>query len=260
MGIRKTAIVAGEYYHFYNRGNSKQDIFLDDQDYDRFTKLLFLCNSKKNINFRTDIVERKIDAWDFDRGEPIISICAWALMPNHFHLYVKTLGVPDSTVPFIKYRSESGATFMLKVGTAYAKYFNTKYSRTGTLFEGKFKSVPVENDVQARYLFSYIHLNPVKLIQTDWKELGIKDKESAFKYAEDYRHSSFGDWIGCNRKESLILDKSILTDILPENFSPREDVFHWLSIKNGRSPELPEEDLLETLEMEVEIVKLDKKL
>src|SRR3989344_1061692 len=75
----------GEYYHLYNRGNSKQEIFLDDQDRDRFIKLLYLCNSHKSINFRDDIVEKKIDAWDFKRGKEIIFIGAWVLMPNHFH-------------------------------------------------------------------------------------------------------------------------------------------------------------------------------
>ena len=226
MGIRKISITGGEYYHFYNRGNSKQTIFLDDQDYDRFVKLLFLCNSNKNINFRTDIVDKKIDAWDFDRGEPLISMCAWVLMPNHFHLYIKApkalllgnnTGVRNTAI-----------LFMLKISTAYAKYFNTKHERTGSLFEGKFKSVHVANDIQARYLFSYIHLNPIKLIQPNWREQGIADKRIAFEYAKNYKYSSFNDWIGSDRKESAILNKKELVNILPENFSPRDDLFEWL--------------------------------
>ena len=88
MALRKENFVLGEYYHLYNRGNSKQSIFLDDEDKNRFLKLMYLCNSDKSINFRDDIVERKIDAWDFDRGDEIISIGAWVLMPNHFHLII----------------------------------------------------------------------------------------------------------------------------------------------------------------------------
>src|SRR3989344_4791234 len=114
MGIRKTSIEEGEYYHFYNRGNSKQNIFLNDKDYDRFAKLLFLCNSNKNINFRTDIVEKGIDAWDFDRGEPLISICAWVLMPNHFHLYVY---VPETTNSIHPMANNEATVFMQKAGT-----------------------------------------------------------------------------------------------------------------------------------------------
>ncbi len=217
MGIRKTIIAEDEYYHFYNRGNSKQAIFLDSKDYDRFIKLLFLCNSEKNVSFRVDIVEKGIDAWDFDREDQLVSICSWVLMPNHFHLYIKALS------------NHGPALFMLKIGTAYAKYFNAKYNRTGSLFEGKFKSVHVENDMQARYLFSYIHLNPVKIIQPTWKEEGIKDKKAAIKFVENYKYSSFKDWTGSERKESSVLNKQELYNILPTNFSPRDDVFHWLA-------------------------------
>ncbi len=230
MGIRKTPIIDGEYYHFYNRGNSKQSIFIDDQDYDRFTKLLFLCNSRRSVNFRTDIIERGIDAWEFDREELLVSICSWVLMPNHFHLYLKAGNVPNLTSTPKNNRAINNTTlFMQKVGTAYAKYFNTRYSRTGSLFEGKFKSVHITNDIQARYLFSYIHLNPVKLIQPDWKERGIEDKRKALQYAESYKYSSLKDWLGFNRKELLILNKNALSDILPEKFSPSEDIFQWLS-------------------------------
>ncbi|MDP3696982.1 MAG: hypothetical protein Q8R55_03010 [Candidatus Taylorbacteria bacterium] len=230
MGIRQTPIINGEYYHFYNRGNSKQTIFIDDQDYDRFTKLLFLCNSKKPINFRSDIIEKRIDAWEFDREELLTSICAWVLMPNHFHLYIRAENIPDSMASTKDGRMKNGAiVFMQKLGTAYSKYFNTKYNRTGSLFEGKFKSVHVTNDNQARYLFSYIHLNPVKLIQSDWKERGIKDKGKAFEYAKSYKHSSLSDWLGFNRRESLITNKDSLKNILPENFSPSDDLFQWLS-------------------------------
>jgi len=69
MTYRKEALVEGEYYHIYNRGNSKQNIFTDDLDRDRFTKLLYLCNSEKSINFRDDIFGKKIDAFDFNRGK-----------------------------------------------------------------------------------------------------------------------------------------------------------------------------------------------
>ena len=95
---RKENFVEGEFYHLYNRGNSKQNIFLDDQDRSRFVKMLYLSNSKKRINFRDDIVKRKIDAWEFDKGKPIVSIGAWALMPNHFHILTTLTPSPTSNV------------------------------------------------------------------------------------------------------------------------------------------------------------------
>ena len=88
MPIREIDFIEGEYYHLYNRGNSKQKIFLDDRDRERFLKLLYLCNSKEKIDFKNDIVEKKIDAWNFEKGKSIVSIGAWVLMPNHFHLYI----------------------------------------------------------------------------------------------------------------------------------------------------------------------------
>src|SRR3989344_8793587 len=139
MSIRKTPILNGEYYHIYNRGNSKKRIFFNDEDYLRFIKLLYLCNSDKNINFRTDIIEKKIDAWNFEKGCPIVSIGAWVLMPNHFHIYITS----SRSLASGKFNNAI-VIFLQKLGTAYAKYFNAKYKRAGSLFEGKFKSVHVE--------------------------------------------------------------------------------------------------------------------
>ena len=127
MVYRKVPLVCGEYFHVYNRGNSKQEIFIDDQDKDRFIKLLYLSNSSKNINFRDDIVNKKIDTWDFERGKQVVSIGAWVLMPNHFHIYIISpiSGVGENNI----------ALFMNKLCISYSKYFNKKYNRTGCLFE-----------------------------------------------------------------------------------------------------------------------------
>ncbi|MBI3306137.1 transposase [Candidatus Nomurabacteria bacterium] len=181
MSIRKTDFVEGEYYHIYNRGNSKQKIFLDNKDRERFLKLLYLCNSKQRIDFNNDIIKRKINAWDFEKGEPIINIGAWVLMPNHFHLYVtpKTEALLPS--------GNAITDFMHRVLTAYSKYFNARQQRIGSLFEGKFKSVHITKDTQAKYLFSYIHLNPIKLIDSKWKEKGIKNKKEVFKFLNSYK-------------------------------------------------------------------------
>src|SRR3989339_1573318 len=168
MSIRKTSFVPGEYYHIYNRGNSKQKIFLSKKDYERFVALLYGINTNESFNF-----------FNFKKGNGIflkevknqlVSIGAYCLMPNHFHILITPL-------------SEKGLSkFMQKLSTAYSMYFNETYKRTGGLFEGKFKSVHVENDNQLKYLFSYIHLNPVKLINSEWKENGIKNIKKTFKY------------------------------------------------------------------------------
>lgn len=86
MSVRDKKLVTNEYYHIYNRGNGKNKIFLDKDDYDHFIKLLFICNSERSFNFRDSIVDIKIDAFEFERGESLASILAWVIMPNHFHL------------------------------------------------------------------------------------------------------------------------------------------------------------------------------
>jgi putative transposase len=228
MAKRKVALVPGEYFHIYNRGNSKQAIFLDDEDRDRFVKLIYLSNSKRNFNFRNNIVDIKINAWDFERGSPIVSVGAWVLMPNHFHLYlispIPGIGEGNQTKLFI-------TLFMQKLCVSYSKYFNGKYKRTGGLFEGRFKAVHVEDDIQAKYLFSYIHLNPIKLIDPKWKENGIHDKDKALSFLREYKWSSYMDYIGTKRNENKIL----MIESFPQYFNNIADfdkeIFEWLSIK-----------------------------
>lgn len=220
MGTRKTPLVAGEYYHIYSRGNSKQPIFLDEDDYTHFTKLLYLCNSIKSINFRDMIVDTKINAWDLNRGNRLVSIGAWVLMPNHFHLYIY---FPEEGL-----RGNNLSEFMRKLLTAYSKYFNGKYERTGTLFEGKFKAVHIENDVQAKYLFSYIHLNPLKLINSKWKEEGIKDISKSKKFLELYRWSSYGDHLDIARQENIIISLKNFPKYFARKNAIKEEIWNWL--------------------------------
>jgi len=230
MGNRKIAFSEGEYFHVYNRGNSKQDIFLDDDDKNRFVKLLFLCNSRKPINFRDDIVERGIDAWDFDRDETLVSLGAWVLMLNHFHLYVTTpISFEDG--PRGERVDAPLSLFMRKLLTGYSSYFNKKYDRTGSLFEGRFKTTHVADDVQAKYLFSYIHLNPVKVIDPRWKEDGIQDSRRCKDFLNSYPWSSYFDHRGIVRKENALLNPKHFPDYFLSKDSLDEDIFEWLTYK-----------------------------
>ena len=234
MSYRKTPLATGEYFHVYNRGNSKQEIFLNEEDKNRFVKLLYICNSKKNVNFRDDIIEPKINAFDFDRGETLVSIGAWVLMPNHFHLYITSpeffSSSPKQGLGEKKKKEEKTniTLFMHKLCTSYSKYFNKKYDRTGVLFEGKFKSVHIKDDNQAKYLFSYIHLNPVKLIDSKWKEEGIKDLDKVLEYLDIYNWSSYDDHRGILRMENKVLE----VDKFPKYFSKIKDfdseIISWL--------------------------------
>ena len=222
MGQRHSNLIEKEYYHIYNRGNDKNRIFNSKEDYDRFLKLLYVYNSEKSFKFRDLIVDQKIDAWDFKRGEQLVEICAWVLMPNHFHIILVS---HRSDLWEEKYNPIT--EFMRKFSTAYVMYFNKKYDRTGALFEGKFKSKHVGEDNYFNYLFSYIHLNPIKLIQSDWKENGIKNKKEATSFLMNFKYSSFQDFYGISRKEGKIINKKFL----PEDFkfNQVEELFEWIN-------------------------------
>lgn len=193
MTTRFTPIVPGEFYHVYNRGTDKRIIFHDNADYRRFMELLYLSNCKQPINVR-DIKKTRQSVFDFDRGEQLVSIGAYCLMPNHFHLLLTPV------------EENNAAKFMNKLGTSYSMYFNKRYNRTGALFQGPFKSQLAGRDEYLKYLFAYIHLNPVKLIQKDWKEQGIKDVYKALDHAGSYQYSSLPDYLGFTRPEKAIIN------------------------------------------------------
>lgn len=234
MARRKIPLVRGEFFHVYNRGNSKQQIFIDDQDLDRFTKLLYLCNSKKSFNFRNDIVRKGIDAWDFDRGETIVAIGAWVLMSNHFHVYISTPRLDLVKAGKVNEAERSFISlFLEKVGKAYVQYFNTKYERTGGLFEGKFKATHIETDPQAKYNFSYIHLNPIKLIDSKWRENGIKNLQESLKFLENYKWSSYLDYKGVIRPENKILDRKHFLDYFQNIKDFDSEILEWLKFSEN---------------------------
>lgn len=108
---RKITFSVDEHYHIYNRGTDKRQIFLDHDDYDRFVKLLYLCNGTESIVFRDIPIG---ETYGFDRGETLVDIGAYCLMPNHFHLLLRE-------------KNEGGISlFMKKLSTGYSMYFNLK--------------------------------------------------------------------------------------------------------------------------------------
>jgi putative transposase len=193
MTTRFDSLATGEYYHVYNRGADKRALFKDSADYKRFIELLFLSNTHERINIR-NIRRTYASVFDFDRGGSLVYIGAYCLMPNHFHILL--IPAVDNGIQ----------TFMLKLSTGYSMYFNKRYERTGILYQGHFKSSHASTDEYLKYLFSYIHLNPVKLIQSDWKEVGILDIHKTRAYLDEYLYSSLPDYTG-SRTESVILER-----------------------------------------------------
>ncbi|PIX56406.1 MAG: hypothetical protein COZ49_02340, partial [Candidatus Yonathbacteria bacterium CG_4_10_14_3_um_filter_47_65] len=219
---RKITFAPGEFYHLYNRGTDKRDIFISERDYRRFTVLLYLCNNKDPVNMDIELKKgRTFSELLLNKtDEHFVDIGAYCLMPNHFHLLVRE-------------RDDCGITnFMRKLSTAYSMYFNKKNDRSGTLFEGKFKAKHANDDNYLKYLFSYIHLNPIKMIDPHWKENGIADRTKAKNYLKTYHYSSYLDYIGSDRAEQTILKKSSFPDYFRTAIDFENFVDELLSYKN----------------------------
>ena len=137
------------YYHIYNRGVEKRDIFLNKQDcvvYQRYLKLLLGDPEEiKNIQIP------RIQTFLKNNMYKEVELLAFALMPNHIHLLVKQT------------RKDSIVKFMKRLTTSYVMYFNRKYNRVGALFQNVYKAALIENDPYLLHLSRYIHLNPTKI-------------------------------------------------------------------------------------------------
>lgn len=121
-------------YHIMLRGNNKQDIFEYQSDYLKFQDLLY----------------QKRHPQDFNHNPlpPCCIIYAYCLMPNHVHLLIQE-----------KYESISDC--IKSIATSYAQYYNIKFGHSGHLFQGRFRSEPVNNWEYFVTLLRYIHQNPV---------------------------------------------------------------------------------------------------
>jgi len=202
--LRKDPFITGEYYHIYNRGIDKRIIFKSKKDYERFIMLLYLANS--DDSFRLDNILNKQhktfgEVLMLDKDEPLVSIGAWCLMTNHFHL-------------LIRQEVDGGVTkFMRKLGVGYSMFFNIKYQRKGALFGGLFKSKLIGvDDNYMRQLFGYIHINPLEIEFPEWKDKINKSSVNINmkKFLESYQYSSYLDYIGEDRIEKNIIN--------PKNF------------------------------------------
>ena len=216
---RKTPFVSGEHYHIYSRGVEKRKIFLNTKDYDRFIALLYIM--KQDLSFRMDNFlqahkNNLVEIFKEQREKTLVSILGYCLMPNHFHLILYE-------------HTENGITkFMGKLLTAYSMYFNTKYERSGPLFTHPFRSEHIDNESQYMYIFSYIHLNPISIIEKNWKEEGVKNKKETEEFLQNYKYSSYLDFLEKNRPELDIIDFSLVPKYIKDielDFKTQEKTF-----------------------------------
>ena len=213
----------GEFYHLYNRGTEKRKVFMREADYQRFLALLFLCNGSIAVDLKLQ-GRTLFELASINKGESIVDICAYCLMPNHFHLLLRE-------------KQKGGIShFMQKLITGYTMYFNKRYDRNGGLFQGKFKAKHADDDRYLSYLFAYVHLNPVALVEKDWREKGIVNRKGAEVFLKGYALSSFLDYAGDERLESAIINKNALPDYAETRRGFERLVTDWLDYKKSVLP------------------------
>lgn len=147
--MRLQSIVTGEYYHIYNRGVDKRDVFKNKTDLLRFIESINEFNQIETIGSIRDLRKNKTESKELagDDKEPLVSFVAYCLSPNHFHFVLKQLvngGI---------------AKFMQKLQGGYTYYFNAKNSRSGSLFQGTFKSHHVGNENYFNKIIGYVNKN-----------------------------------------------------------------------------------------------------
>lgn len=192
------------FYHILNRGVEKRKIFLNEKNYLRFLHNMEDLNDenvitqpyfkrRNNLNCTPSTVKIK---------NPLIKLICWCLMPNHFHILLKEV-------------IENGAgLFSMKNTAGYTRHFNETNNRSGVLFQGKSKIIPIKDNNHFSWLPFYILANPLDLFQPDWREKGVKNPKKSFDFLLNYKWSNFSELL------------NNITDRTPSTVSNGNDIFY----------------------------------
>ena len=173
--MRKVQFANEEFYHIYNCGVEKRDIFREEKEYFKFLNNLEYFNNESYYEERRKEKIKELSSF-LKEKEKIVEIIVFSLAPNHFHLMLKQL------------KEKGISNFMHKIGTSFTNLINKKYNRIGSLFQGPFKAIHISNNDYLLWLSGYINGN-------------IEIHKIA--KAESYKWSSFHYFL--NSEESKIL-------------------------------------------------------
>lgn len=184
--------VPDSYYHIYARGASRHNIFLEASDYIYFLSLFQRYLSQEE--FRSSIGVPYVKLYDD------IELLSYCLMPNHFHLLI--------------YQIETHAMQRLMRGvmTAYSRYFNTKYERSGGLFESRYKASRISTDEYLMHITRYIHLNP-----HDWRDYPYSSLTA-------YTQENETDWLNETRILELFLSRGTYQEFVEDYKAVRDSL------------------------------------
>lgn len=223
MGYRENS--ADSYVHVYNRGVKKMPIFRKESDLFRLLYNLYYFNTEDSMpeNWMREVMREggpHTFVWPsiWKTREPIVSILAFTILPNHFHILLKEV-------------TERGVSkFMHRVSMGYSKFINEKYNESGSLFQGTYKSRRVDDDVDLKNLAVYIMVkNPFETYPAGLAE-AYKEFDRAYAHALAYPLTSLAEYVG--QRKPAILDHELLRNVFekPELFkeSARECIEYRL--------------------------------
>lgn len=190
----------GEIYHVYNRGVDRRTIFTTESDYVRFLESLFVFNDESSPSNGPFQQRKRI--MDGKTQHPLTELFSFTLLTNHFHLLLRQ-EEPDGI-----------SKLMHRIGTGYTNYFNLNENRTGRLFENSFKSRLITSDGDLQYLTRYIHLNPLSLIGTNWKDTEFHRSKEIEKFIRTYPWSSLSLFL--QNKSTLYFNPKFLRQLFPQ--------------------------------------------
>ena len=187
MPRREVQLCAGEYYHFYNRGNNRERIFYERENY-----LFFLRQVRRYL-------------------VPVLEIIAYCLMPTHYHLLVlvKTSEVSENLGGL------GASKAMMKFAVSYTKAMNKRYNRVGVLFQGPFQARHVDKDSYLVHLSRYFHLNPVMA--------GLVERPEGWEFSSYREYIGLRD--GTLPKSEIVLSQFPSPEAyreFVESYTPRE--------------------------------------
>ena len=206
MAYRRNPLVTGEIYHVFNRSIAKEPIFHKYYDYQRFydTTDFYRFNyvgfrfshfNRLNISDKTNFLR---DLYKDDKKN--VEILAFSYMPNHYHYLLRQM------------RDNGIRIFISKIQNSYAKYYDTKFERTGSLFQTTFKAVRIESEEQLLHVSRYIHLNPI----TSFLLKNISELEK-------YSWTSFPDYL------SIKQNRFVTRNLISSYFKTPEELVEFTS-------------------------------
>ena len=216
--MRNIKFATKEFYHIYNRGVDKRNVFVDIDDAVRFLYCMFLFNSRDLIgSVYEQSFKQKEEKSQLGSRAPklekdrLVNIVAYCLNQNHYHFILEPI-VDDGI-----------QKFMHRLSTGYTNYFNEKYKRSGSLFQGKYKAIHIDSNEYLLHLSVYVNLNYKvhKNLNKEWmKKLPISSFQ---EYTEKIAQPLCVKDIVLSQFKSAKEYKSFCTETLPEILHRKEN-------------------------------------